>query len=71
MCWRSAYDYDLYARTSSKPVSSKPARSLLEVLRDLFRPRRPQEEQAEIVPLQAGVATRRDKEVVRDRSEAA
>ena len=35
MCRRS--EYDLYARTSSKPArtNSKPARSLVEVLRDL------------------------------------
>jgi hypothetical protein len=50
MCRRS--EYDLYARTSSKPArtNSKPARSLVEVLRDLFRPRRPQVAQAEVVP---------------------
>jgi hypothetical protein len=70
MCLRS--EYDLYARTRSKPVRSKPARSLVEVLRDLFRPRRsPQEEQAEVVPLRAGVATRSDIEVDREPSKAA
>jgi hypothetical protein len=70
MCLRS--EYDIYARTSSKPVRSKPARSLVEVLRDLFRPRRPpQEEQAEVVPLRTGVASRSDKEVDRKPSKAA
>jgi hypothetical protein len=70
MCLRS--EYDLYARTSSKPVRSTPARSLLEVLRDLFRPRRlPQEEQAEVVLLRAGAATRSDKTAVRERPKAA
>jgi hypothetical protein len=65
MCWRSASEYDLYARTSSKPAptNSKPARSLVEVLRHLFRPRRPQVEEAEVVPFPAGVATRTDKAV--------
>jgi hypothetical protein len=73
MCWRSASEYDLYARTSSKPArtTSKPARSLVEVLRDLFRPRRPQVEQAEVVPFRAGVAARTDKEVDREGSQAA
>jgi hypothetical protein len=73
MCWRSASEYDLYARTSSKPAptNSKPARSLVEVLRDLFRPRRPQVEEAEVVPFPAGVATRTDKAVDREGSKAA
>jgi hypothetical protein len=69
MCLRS--EYDLYARTSSKPVRSKPARSLVEVLRDLFRPRRPQVEPAEVVPFSAERAARTDKEVDRDSSKAA
>ena len=69
MCMRS--EYDLYARTSSKPVLSRPARSLVEVLRDLFRPRRPQVEQAEVVPFLAERAARTDKEVDRDSSKAA
>jgi hypothetical protein len=60
MCRLSASEYDISARTSSKPVSSKPARSLVEVLRDLFRPRRPQVAQAEVVPLRAGGASRTD-----------
>src|SRR5918995_1117880 len=69
MCLRS--EYDLYARTSSKPVRSKPARSLVEVLRDLFRPRRPQVEPAEVVPFSAERAARTDKEADRDSSKAA
>jgi hypothetical protein len=69
MCWRS--EYDLYTRTSSKPANSKPARSLLEVLRDLFRPRRPQEEQADVVPFRADVASHTDKEINREGSKAA
>ena len=73
MCWRSASEYDLYARTSSKPArtNSKPARSLVEVLRDLFRRRRPQVDEAEVVPFPAGVAARSDNEVVREGSKAA
>jgi hypothetical protein len=69
MCLRS--EYDLYARTTSKPVRSKPARSLVEVLRDLFRPRRPQVEPAEVVPFSAERAAHADKEVDGDRSKAA
>jgi hypothetical protein len=62
MCRRS--EYDLYARTSSKPArtNSEPARSLVEVLRDLFRPRRPQVMQAEVVPFPAEVGTCTDKQ---------
>ena len=71
MCRRS--EYDLYARTSSKPARTnpKPARSLVEVLRDLFRPRRPQVMQAEVVPFPAEVATRTDKQTDREGSKAA
>ncbi|MGH6918597.1 MAG: hypothetical protein ACREJ0_12950 [Geminicoccaceae bacterium] len=71
MCRRS--EYDLYARTNSKPArtNSKPARSLVEVLRDLFRPRRPQVGETEVVPFPAGVATRTDKGVDREGSKAA
>jgi hypothetical protein len=70
MCWRSASEYDLVARTSSKPVrmTSKPTRSLVEVLRALFRPRRPQVEQAEVVPFPAAGT---DQEVDRKGSKAA
>ena len=72
MCRRS--EYDVYARTSSKPArtTSKPTRSLVEVLRDLFRPRRPQVAQAEVVPFPAEVvATRTDKQTDREGSRAA
>jgi hypothetical protein len=71
MCRRS--EYDLYARTRSKLAStnSKPARSLVEVLRDLFRPRRPQVAQAEVVPFPAEVATRTDEQTDREGSKAA
>jgi hypothetical protein len=48
-----------------------PARSLVEVLRDLFRPRRPQVEQAEVVLFRAEAATRTDKELDREGSKAA
>ena len=68
---RMPSEYDLYARTSSKPVRSKPARSLMEVLRDLFRPRRPQVEQAEVVPFSAERAAGADRSVDRDSSKAA
>jgi hypothetical protein len=73
MCWRSASEYGLDACTSSKPTrtNSKPARSLVEVLRDLFRPRRPQVEQAEVVLFRAEAATRTDKEADRQGSKAA
>ena len=71
MCRRS--EYDLYARTSSKPArtTSNPARSLAEVLRDLFRPRRPKVAQAEVVPFPAEVATCTDREADREGSQAA
>jgi hypothetical protein len=69
MCMRS--EYDLYARTSSKPLLSKPSRSLLEVWRDLFRPRRPQVEEAEVIPFSAERTGGTDKEVDRDSSKAA
>ena len=73
MCWRSASEYDLYARMAAKPgrTTSKPTRSLVEVLRDLFRPRRPVVEQAEVVPFPAGVAAGTDKVVDRKGSKAA
>jgi hypothetical protein len=64
MCRRS--EYDLYARTNFKP-----ARSLVEALRDLFSPRRRKEAPAEIVPFPAEVATRTDKEADREGSKAA
>jgi len=73
MCRLSAHDYELHARMRSRPEgpASKPARSLVEVLRDLFRRRRPQVEQAEVVPFPAGVAVGTDKAVDRKGSKAA
>jgi hypothetical protein len=71
MCRRS--EYDLYALRSSNPArtNSKPGRSLVEVLRDLFRPHRPQVAQAEVVPFPAEVATPADKEAGHEGSKAA
>ena len=69
MCRRS--EYDLYARASSTPArtNSNPPRSMVEELRDLFRPRRPQVAQAEVVPFP--VATSTDTEADREGSKAA
>lgn len=71
MCMRS--EYDLYARMSSKPVRTpaKPARSLVELWRDLFRRRRPQAEPGQVVPFPAGGAGGAAKEVGREGSKAA
>jgi hypothetical protein len=69
MCLRS--EYDLYRRPSSRSVSSKPTHSLIEVLRDLFRPRQPQVAQAEVVPFPAEATARTDKEVDREGTKAA
>lgn len=69
MCWRS--EYDLYTRTKSQPANPKPARSLVEMLRGLFRPRRSQVEQAEVVPFRAESAPRSDKGIDREGSKAA
>jgi hypothetical protein len=73
MCRRSAHDYDLYARTRSRPtpVTSKPARSLVEVLRDLFRPRRPQVQEAEVVPFPGAAAPSGDRVVEHEGPRAA
>ena len=72
MC-RSASDYRFYARTHAKPARtpSKPGRSLVEVLRDWFRPRRPQVQEAEVVPFPAGAEVRADRQVEREGSRAA
>lgn len=48
MCWRSSSEYDLYGRTSARP-----GRSVFAWLRDLWRPRQPQVEEAEVVPFPA------------------
>lgn len=73
MCRQSAYHNDLYARAIRKPAreSSKPARSLVEVLRDLFRPRRAKVQEAEVLPFPAGAAVRADSKIDGQGSEAA
>ena len=73
MCSRWASEYRDYRRASVRPVrtTSKPARSLVEVLRDWFRPRRPQVQEAEVVPFPAGAEVRADRQVEREGSRAA
>jgi hypothetical protein len=72
MCRRSAHDYDLYARTRSRPgTAPRPVRSLVEILRDLFRPRRPQVQEAEVVTFPGGAAPSGDKAIDREDSRAA
>lgn len=66
MCRRSSSEYDLYRRTSAKPE-----RSVLNWLRDLFRPRRPQVEEAEVIAFPAEVAPSADQAADRRRSNAA
>jgi hypothetical protein len=65
MCRRSFAEDDLYRRTSASL-----RRALAGWLRDLFRPRRPQVEEAEVVPFPAA-AGRAAREVERRDSEAA
>jgi hypothetical protein len=71
MCRRA--EYDLYVRTSAKLArpDAKPAGSLVAWLRDLFRPRRAQVPQAEVVDFRAVVASRTDKEADRGGPKAA
>lgn len=66
MCRRSSSDYDFYRRPSAKP-----GRSLFGWLRDLWRPRRPQVEEAEVVPFPAEAAECADQETDRRQSRAA
>ena len=68
MCRMSSSDYDLYRRTNSRP-----GRSLLAWLRDLWRPRQPQVEQAEaeVVRFPAEAAARAEREADRGGSKAA
>jgi hypothetical protein len=66
MCRLSSSEYDLYRRTSSKP-----GRSLLGWLRDLWRPRPSQGEEAEVVPFAPATAGRVEREADRGRSKAA
>lgn len=57
MCRLSSSQYDFYGRTSVRP-----RRSLFGWLRDLWRPRQPQVEEAEVVPFPAEAAARVDQE---------
>ena len=66
MCRLSSSEYDLYRRTSAKP-----GRSLLGWLRDLWRPRPPRVEEAEVVPFAPETAARVDREADRGRPRAA
>jgi hypothetical protein len=51
MCGRAFSEYDLHRHTSAKP-----GRSLIEWLRDLWRPRQPQVPEAEVIPFPAEAA---------------
>jgi hypothetical protein len=66
MCRMSSSKHDLYSRTSAKP-----GRSLFGWLRDQWRPRVPQVEDAEVVPLPAEASASTDQEAVRRRQRAA
>ena len=66
MCRHSHSEYDLYRRTNTKP-----RRSLFGWLRDLWRPHRPQVEEAEVVPFPAEAAVRADQEADRSGTKAA
>ena len=66
MCWRSSADYDRYGRTDVRP-----GRSLLGWLRDLWRPPRPQKEEAEVVAFPAEAAARAVRDAERGNSRAA
>ena len=66
MCRLSSSEHDLYRGTSAKP-----GRSLFGWLRDLFRSRRPQVEETEVVPFPAEAAVPADQEADRRRSKAA
>jgi hypothetical protein len=66
MCWRSYSEHDRYGRTSATP-----RRSLLAWLRDLLRPRRPQLQDAEVIPFPTQAAATPAREAERKRSEAA
>ena len=66
MCWRSSSEYDLYERTNPRP-----GRSLFGWLRDLWRPRQPQVEAAEVVRFPAEAAARADQEADHRDSKAA
>jgi hypothetical protein len=66
MCWRASSAYDSYGRTSARP-----GRSLSEWLRDLWRPRRPQVQEAEVVPFPAEPVVHAEHEPEPKRSRAA
>jgi hypothetical protein len=70
MCSRSSFEHDLYERSSARP-----GRSLVGWLRDLWRPRPPQvqeAQEAEVVPFPAGgVPVCADQEADRRASKAA
>jgi hypothetical protein len=66
MCWRSSSEYDSYRRTSARP-----GWSLAAWLRDLWRPRRPQAGEAEVVPFPAEPAVHAEHEPERKRARAA
>jgi hypothetical protein len=57
MCRLSSSEYDLYRRTNSRP-----GRSLFVWLRDLWRPRRPQLGEAEVVPFPAEAVASADQQ---------
>ena len=66
MCRLSSSEHDLYGRTSGKP-----GRSLFGWLRDLWRSRRPQVEEVEVVPFPAEAAVRAAQEADRRGAKAA
>ena len=66
MCRRAFSDYEFYRNTSARP-----RRSLIEWLRGLWRPRRPQVEHAEVIPFPAEAAARAAQESDRRGARAA
>jgi hypothetical protein len=58
MCRRSSSEYDLYYGHTS----AEPGRFLFGWLRDLWRPRQPQMQEAEVVPFPAEAAARAEQE---------
>lgn len=66
MCRLSSSKCDLYGRTSTKP-----GRSLFGWLHDLWQARRPQVQEAEVVPFPADAATPADQEADRRDSKVA
>ena len=68
MCGRALLDNDLYRHTSAGP-----RRSLMEWLRELWRPRQPQWQtpEAEVVPFPAAIASHVARETDRQNARAA